>query len=141
MKIEEIDKVVIELADIRAQKGMLSRREASLAMPILYDISELSQVYDWFMEYYDFKETDLWRKKFIFVALFFFSPHSLSGAKIRRGLREKIASLLGYSPSNVSHDYQKVYFLYKTYRDFREDLKKVIEYVHTKIKEERDSHF
>jgi len=64
------------------------------------------------------------RKKFIFVALSLMSPLTLAGARLRRGLRGKMARLMGCEPTSVSHDIRDLLFLYRNYPSFRRDVER-----------------
>ena len=64
---------------------------------------------------------------FYIVILYLYSPSALGGSKMRRGLREKIAKVLGCTCSNVSHDYKNISFYYVTYRSFRNDVNEILD--------------
>lgn len=120
---QEIESTLLEtigrLTKIKEERLNLVLEEKELSKPILHDINLVGNIYDLFMSSFDGKST-MWRRKmFIFVVLYLYSPSALAGTKMRRGLRYKIASVLGCTCSNVSHDYKNVRFFYTTYKAFR----------------------
>lgn len=118
------------LTAIKSAKAELSREEAELSAPILTDTSLVKVIYDIFVQHtgrtVKRHSTSLDRKMFLFVVLYFFCPAALAGFKIRRGLRDSIAEVLGCTSSNVSHDYRDVGFYYVTYKGFRECVSNII---------------
>lgn len=126
----ELTKTISRLSAIREMKAELSREEAELAAPLIADECKVGNVYDLFTaivgQRLRKRSVSMYRKMFIFVVLFLFSPSSLAGFKIRRGLREKIAEVLDCTRSNVSHDYHDVGFYYHTYKKFRDEVDAVI---------------
>lgn len=127
---------ISELKSIREQKSRLSEREAELSTPVLTDLSLIPMVYEWFNDIQSGrdcsprKESVHQRKKFIFVILNLYSPSTLAGGKITKGVRDKISDLfVGCSPSNISHNCADVTFQFQQYKEFRRD----IEYIYTEI--------
>lgn len=111
---------------IRETKAILSKEEIALSVPIMQDLSLVGNIYDRFMSYYVGRKSIMVQKQFIFVILYLYSPSALGGSKMRRGLREKIARVLGCTCSNVSHDYKNISFYYVTYKSFRNDVNEVL---------------
>lgn len=111
---------------IRETKAILSKEEIALSIPIMQDLSLVGNIYDRFMSYYVGRKSIMVQKQFIFVILYLYSPSALGGSKMRRGLREKIARVLGCTCSNVSHDYKNISFYYVTYKSFRNDVNEVL---------------
>ena len=144
MKDIEIEKKLRNLIDrmkwIRETKSLLSKEELGMSVPLVDDLTQVGNIYDLFMTYQNGKKFRQVRKQFIFVILFLCSPCSLGGAKMRRGLREKIARVLGCTSSNVSHDYKNVSFYYYTYTGFRNEVNMVLERLISdlKLKKEED---
>lgn len=139
-KVHDIEKDLLEtmarLSLIKDEKANLSREEQLLSKPIVDDLSCVGNVYDMFMDYFSEKKPTLIRKMFIFVVLYFFSPSALAGSKMRRGLREKIAAVLGCTSSNISHDYKNVSFFYITYKHFRNNVNGVIAHLSENIRKQ-----
>lgn len=131
MKQTEIEgnlkKIMERIKWIRETKAILSKEELSLSVPQMEDLSMVGNVYDNFMSFHENRKSKMVHKQFIFVILYLYSPSALGGAKMRRGLREKIADVLGCTRSNVSHDYKNVSFYYVTYRTFRNDVNEFLE--------------
>lgn len=130
MEHNEIFNRMSRLATIRELKADLSREETELSVPLLHDLCMVGNVYDLFTaiigKQIKRRDVSMERKMFIFVILYFFSPASLVGFRMRRGLRGQIADVLGCTCSNVSHDYKDVGFYYNTYKKFRSDCYNVI---------------
>lgn len=112
---------------IRETKAAITKEELSLSIPLMDDLSKVGNIYDIYMNFHKDRKALLVRKQFIFIILYFYSPSALGGSKMRRGLREKIAEVLGCTCSNVSHDYKNIGFYYKTYKNFRLDVNEMIE--------------
>lgn len=62
------------------------------------------------------------RKKILFVLLAVLSPMTLAGERLRPGMRDRMARMMGASPSGISRDARKVKFYYSFYPDFRSDV-------------------
>lgn len=101
-----LKKIMERIKWIRETKAILSKEEISLSIPLMQDLSQVGNIYDKFMSYHAGRNSTMVRKQFIFVILYLYSPSALGGSKMRRGLREKIAKVLGCTCSNVSHDYK-----------------------------------
>ena len=91
---------IAEIKSIREQKSKLSEREKELTEPILTDLDMIGMLYRWFQEIISQKEifrsgNVTQRKKFIFIILFLYSPSTLAGGKMKNGLRDKLAEVLG----------------------------------------------
>jgi len=64
------------------------------------------------------------RERFLFVSLYVFVPSSLV-RKMKRGLREDLADVLGVSKNNISHLIKHILFRYRHYRVFRNDCDEI----------------
>lgn len=63
----------------------------------------------------------------LFVMLYLCSPHTLSGCKMKRGLRDFLASLFKYtSPSSVSMKSRGLLFRYKHYKTMQNDVDRAL---------------
>nr|DAV15858.1 MAG TPA: chromosomal replication initiator protein [Caudoviricetes sp.] len=122
-----LKKIMERIKWIRETKAILSKEEISLSIPLMQDLSQVGNIYDKFMSYHAGRNSTMVRKQFIFVILYLYSPSALGGSKMRRGLREKIAKVLGCTCSNVSHDYKNISFYYVTYRSFRNDVNEILD--------------
>lgn len=126
----KIRTLISSVNDIKHRQSMLSKEENELSTPTLTNLNQVGNLYDMFCAFEDDEgELTLRRKKFMFVMLYLFSPTALAGSKMKRGLREKIASVLGCTCSNISHDYKNASFYYLTYKEFRNDCNNVIKYM------------
>lgn len=131
-KEEEIKELVQKLVCIKESQKELSREELNLSKGSYNDYSLIVEIYDSFPEGRT-GSAFLKRKEFLFVILLLYSPAALAGGRMRRGLREVIAATVGCSCSNVSHDYQNVWFYYISYKKFREDVRDALEMIEKTI--------
>jgi hypothetical protein len=98
---------IAEIKSIREQKSKLSEREKELTEPILTDLDMIGMLYRWFQEIISQKEifrsgNVTQRKKFIFIILFLYSPSTLAGGKMKNGLRDKLAEVLGVNAQTIT---------------------------------------
>ena len=128
--------VVSELKTIREQKSRLSERENEISTPIIFDLSYIKIIYEWFCEIRGERncpgrnESVHIRKQFIFIILFLYSPSTLAGGRMPVGLRDAIAEAVDLKDITfISHNVETVVFMYQNYKDFRQD----IEYLYTEI--------
>lgn len=135
---------IAEIKSIREQKLILSEREAELTAPTFTDLDMIGQLYEWFKEVLSHRncpprpESVTQRKKFIFIVLFFYSPSTLAGGKMAKGLREKLSEVLDVNaPSAISDNVSSAVFFYQQYeKDFRQDVDWVFFEVMKRIKPE-----
>lgn len=127
---------IIRLKKIRIEKSELSEEENAISTPLLSDKSLICEIHKIFTEILSERdcppciENVTQRKKFIFIILYLFSPSTLAGGKMKPGLREEIARVLGVnSKSTISDNCADVVFLYQNYDDFCGD----IEYLYNEI--------
>lgn len=126
--IEEGLRYIIERTTwIRETKAIVTKEENIISTPLVDDLSKIDDVHSIFVTYSKGRKMIMRRKQFIFIILYFFSPSTLGGFKMRRGLRKKIADLLHCTCSNVSHDYKDISFYYLNYRNFRTSVNEIIE--------------
>ena len=130
MKQDEIEKnlrITMErIKSIRETKARLSKEEDLLSEPLMDDLWMVGNIYDLFLSYHRSRKSKMVQKQFIFIILYLYSPSALGGSKMRRGLRERIAAVLGCTCSNVSHDYRNISFYYVTYRSFRNEVNTIL---------------
>ena len=119
---------IAEIKSIREQKSKLSEREKELTEPILTDLDMIGMLYRWFQEIISQKEifrsgNVTQRKKFIFIILFLYSPSTLAGGKMKNGLRDKLAEVLGVNAqTTISNNCNNLVFSYQLYKYFRQDV-------------------
>lgn len=128
--------IISELKSLREQKSRISERESELSVPKLTDLELIPEIYKWFCELVgncgasERRAGVRFRKQFIYIIMFLYSPSTLAGGKITTGLRDILARLLGFkSPTGVSNLCADVTFYYNNYKDYRAD----IEYLYTEI--------
>ena len=113
------------LKAIRVAKSELSKRETEISRPLLDDLSQIQTVYNIFSYLINGEKDNrvVQRKKFIFIAMYLFSPISLVGNKTQKGVREEIGKVLEMrSKSTISNNLREVTFQYKTYAKLRNDI-------------------
>lgn len=120
---------VSELKSIREQKSRLSEREQELAKPILTDSGLIPMIFEWYCELKgncglpERRAGASFRQKFIFIILFLYSPSTLAGGKIAKGIRDVLADILGFNaPTGISNLCVGVTFNYNNYKDYRADI-------------------
>lgn len=131
---------IAEIKSIREQKKRLSEREAELTEPILTDLGMIGQLWEWFKEIVNNRDCPgrvdsvTQRKKFILIVLFLYSPSTLAGGKMKIGLRDEIAEVIGCSGSLISHNYEDVMLHYQLYKPFRADVDQVFSEMVRKVR-------
>ena len=127
---EKVNTIISSINDIKRQQSLLSIEENKMSQPMVSDLTLIGNIYDAFTAFEsDEGEMPLRQKKFLFVIMYLYCPAALAGSRMRRGVRDKVARIIGCTSSNISHDYKNVAFYYKTYRGFRADCNKVTEYI------------
>ena len=131
---------IAEIKSIREQKSKLSEREKELTEPILTDLDMIGMLYRWFQEIISQKEifrsgNVTQRKKFI---LFLYSPSTLAGGKMKNGLRDKLAEVLGVNAqTTISNNRNNLVFSYQLYKYFRQDVDWIYGEMMERIKPEK----
>lgn len=132
---------IVELKAIREQKSRLSEREQELSAPMLTDFALIPEIYSWFKEILSQSdcppnfESVTQRKKFLFIVLFLFVPSVLAGGRIPNGIRAEIAGVFpDVSPCVISNNIADVSFIYRQYKDFRQDIEFIYNQVLERLK-------
>jgi len=109
-----------QVKDIRSQICRLKDEERRLLSPTLSDYSRVKEVMD-IIRSQDARKVDIktQRRAHLFVILSIFSPGTLLGDAMPKGLRCAIVKEFGLSKSQISHTSQNLRFLFVTYSDFR----------------------
>ena len=134
---------IAEIKSIREQKSKLSEREKELAEPILTDLDMIGMLYRWFQEIISQKEifrsgNVTQRKKFIFIILLLYSPSTLAGGRMKNGLRDKLAEVLGVNAqTTISNNRNNLVFSYQLYKYFRQDVDWIYGEMMERIKPEK----
>lgn len=131
-----------EIQTIRARKSELEKQETVLSAPILSDFSQIDLIYAWFKENQGERncppnmDSVMQRKKFLFIILYFFSPATLAGGKMRKGLRAKLAEVLQlHSRTTISDNCADVVFLYNRYKYFKKEVDDFFHYLIYRLQE------
>ncbi|MCI2145824.1 MAG: hypothetical protein LKK08_06210 [Bacteroidales bacterium] len=133
-----------EMARNRKSISELTCRNKTLAEPVLTDMSKIPELWKLFQEIlaergngekikgtYD-------RDKFLLIVVLLYSPATLSGEKMGKGLRDVLAECFGLNaPSAISDNVRDVIFLWENYSSFRDDVK----YIWSEIKKRQVSAF
>lgn len=132
---------IVELKAIREQKSRLSEREQELSEPMLTDFALIPEIYSWFKEILSQSdcppnfESVTQRKKFLFIVLFLFAPSVLAGGRLPNGIRAEIAGVFpDVSPCVISNNIADVSFIYRQYKDFRQDIEFIYNQVLERLK-------
>ena len=134
---------IAEIKSIREQKSKLSEREKELTEPILTDLEMKGMLNRWYQENNTQKEifrsgNVTQRKKFIFIILFLYSPSTLAGGKMKNGLRDKLAEVLGVNAqTTISNNRNNLVFSYQLYKYFRQDVDWIYGEMMERIKPEK----
>ncbi|MDR2968295.1 MAG: hypothetical protein LBV32_01670 [Tannerellaceae bacterium] len=142
--MKEIKITIEEMQAIRIQKSELEKKETILSTPLLTDFTLIDLLYGWFKEGLADGNCPhpsgcvTQRKKFLFLILYFYSPASLAGGKMRNGLRDKLAQVLEmHSRTTISDNCADVVFFYNRYKYFRNEVDDLFYFLTDKLKEER----
>lgn len=132
-KIEEIQAV-------RIQKNELEKKETALSTPLLTDFALIDSLYHWFKEGLTERNCPsrsdcvTQRKKFLFIILYLYSPATLAGGKMRKGLRDKLARTLEiHSRTTISDNCSDVVFLYNRYKYFKNGVNDLFRFLTDKL--------
>lgn len=101
--------------------------------PLLANRSEMKEVYDVYQEYLRTKgitwDTER-RKHFLFVIIYIYCPNVLIGDPMPKGFRRELKELLNVGANSVISNHSRdLLFLYRQYRDFREEVDAAYEYI------------
>ena len=123
---------IIRVENTNRKKVELERELSDLTNPIIKDYNQISDVYGIFADdltrnpnsRLDSIES---RRIFILIIMRLFCPSVFVGRKLKHGIRDKMASILGCEASVISHDFKNLTFHYKKYRHFRERVDSIYE--------------
>lgn len=124
----DYDKIA-EIQRLRNESKNISIRINALSVPLLTDLDMLENVYKEYLSVVSARIAPPAhnRKKFLLASLWLFSPKTLAGCKMRSGMREKLAEILNIkSPSLISDNCDNLIILYRTYREFRQDVNIIV---------------
>lgn len=130
MKIEEF---IERMQCICDEESSLMKEKESLASPKLRDYKLIPELYDFFLGVVDEicpearETTTLIRRMFLFVVLFLYSPRTLFGTKMRKGLRPALSHLFACDSTLLSYYARDLVFHYEVYSDFRKNINNLID--------------
>ena len=126
--MENITELIREVRTKRDQIVSLQSELNISLRPIITDVTLMSDIYKWYKEIYPIEyansrdATTRFNLCFIFISLLLYSPQVLIGSKIKFGIRNELANILGYSPCTISGYLQKVEFFYEKYKDYKDTI-------------------
>ena len=118
---------IIRVENTHRKKIMLEKEEQELITPIIKDYDQVGEIYGIFSDEIS-RKTNLKlnsiesRRIFILIVMRLFCPAVFVGRKLKHGIRNKMASILGCEASVISHDFRNLTFHYKKYKHFRETV-------------------
>jgi hypothetical protein len=111
---------------LRDEEVRIRKEQNSIKGDVEYGLEKLKVIYAVTRAKaaeFNFTESKV-REYFLFVSLYVFDPTSIV-RKMRKGLRQDLAMVLGVSENNISHLTKHILFRYRHYRSFREDCDKI----------------
>lgn len=128
------------LKSLRGQHSEIENLIKELSRPVISDLSLLPQIYDIYTDYMreqnrgDDVRTVSNRKKFLMAVLYLYSPASLVGERMHRGLRKKISEVFGLATSSpISDNSVGLIIQYNAYSDFRTDVNGFLSAIATRM--------
>lgn len=114
---------IIRVENTHRKKIDIEKEERLLTAPLISDYSKITDVYNIYLD--EIAKSKInpksleSRRIFIFIVFRLFCPAVYTGRKLKRGIRDKLAEVLGCEASIISHDFRNLTFHYKKYRNFR----------------------
>ena len=137
----ELQEVITRLREIKEYKGRILDEERRLSTPVMRNMKDIPMVLGYCEEAYrsfhpeeGIRRSEM-RRVSIFILLFLFSPQTLAGGKMGSGIREGIANAMGIESSNISHYHSNIWFYYRVYESFRNDVNNVFNVVFEKLRQ------
>lgn len=119
------------IQDVRNKQNQIRtlKRELNISLePKLKDTDIIDVIFEWYKDIYPIDNNQgrnfntHYILCFMFIIILFYSPRVLIGARMRLGIRSKMAQLLNYTPCTISSYLQKVEFFYDKYKDYRDTI-------------------
>jgi hypothetical protein len=136
----EIKDYIARIREIGRKRDELLSEERVLAKAELTDFSRFGEVCGYCREAYaelhphKTRRRDVCRQ-IVFVVVYLYSPASLSGKKMIRGLRDLLAKEFNSTPANISYYVRDIMFFYNHYANFRGDIDYIFARVMQRLKE------
>ena len=114
---------ITHVENIHRKRVAIETEERELTMPIITNIDKIGDIYNIYSDEIAKIGIKLHsidgRRIFIFLVIRLFCPAVYTGSKLKRGIRDRIAEVIGCEASIISHDFRNLTFHYKKYRSFR----------------------
>lgn len=137
-KEKGLNERVSEIYSIESKIKALQEKRKVLIDPALSDLSLLEEIYNLTDTFYflaQLSKKDV-AQRFIFLSMLLYSPASIVGYPLAKGLRGRLSKVLGYkSDTAVSNNLVSATDAYNIYSEYRESIGKLYEYVTKKMKE------
>ncbi len=111
------------------KKQALQREQKELFTPDMTDMCLIGRLYDIFKDVLSERDCPpnpqsvIQRKKFLFIILYLYSPETLAGGVMKRGLRKVLGDVLGLSSLTIiSDNISDLVFLSQRYSDWHADV-------------------
>lgn len=118
-----------KMRSIREEKARIMAKESELSTPKLTNLKYVPMTYEWFGELAAKREESSRKakiemaKKFLVVTLLFYSPATLAGGKMIKGLRNVLAQLFSLNaPTAVSNYCTDALAWYDRYKSFQKEV-------------------
>ena len=133
------------IQDVRNKQNQIRtlKRELNISLePKLKDTDIIDVIFEWYKDIYPIDNNQgrnfntHYILCFMFIIILFYSPRVLIGARMRLGIRSKMAQLLNYTPCTISGYLQKVGFFYDKYKDYRDTINFCYSEIYKRLLEE-----
>lgn len=133
------------IQDVRNKQNQIRtlKRELNISLePKLKDTDIIDVIFEWYKDIYPIDNNQgrnfntHYILCFMFIIILFYSPRVLIGARMRLGIRSKMAQLLNYTPCTISSYLQKVEFFYDKYKDYRDTINFCYSEIYKRLLEE-----
>ena len=104
---------------------LAAERYHDLSAPQMHDMTRMDELYELFQELSPGAGPED-KRRFVFVALYFYQPGALVSGKMKKGLRKVLSKTLGCHPVRVSQMSSNLLFYFQHYRQYREDIVQVL---------------
>lgn len=121
---------IARIKEIKNEIMVLSAERDVVASPLMTDFGRIAELYRHFTRFTGGVDIDVWwRKVFLFVVLYLYSPQALCGGKMPSGLRKAISGAMGINGNVISYNCSDLLFMFKVYSSFRGDVDTFLGYL------------